>query len=393
MPYYKALSDQMISRIKKWIVQIRDQGKSEDIDYTDFMRDIHPTDSRTNLYDHVIRLGTGAKDIGENKKRKNEMEKFNAMVERIKQNPDSLFFIVMDEAHFGVNETSEFTSFFNQLNFDKIYENVITLQVSATPYSMMTQNTRIPESNVINWLSEGETEGDYYGIRSYYETVTERFNLLSPLSGQIIVDSEYESMVSSISENKMNSGLQNLYEYVGNKLREKGYEINKSVNEAVESAVQNSIRLACTASQYIQAMMKLVGNVNESTHDELVEMFGEGPFIRREKLTEFANSIFEIITEVSKGTELTQFPEKGKMSLLRVKQQCEGKFLYSILKKLRKLLRLDDAFALILDIDDENNSSGMKCFNREEKNFTKRLRRWKNDPHFYAERYEDLLGK
>ena len=96
MPYYKALSDQMISRIKKWIVQIRDQGKSEDIDYTDFMRDIHPTDSRTNLYDHVIRLGTGAKDIGENKKRKNEMEKFNAMVERIKQNPDSFFFVVMD---------------------------------------------------------------------------------------------------------------------------------------------------------------------------------------------------------------------------------------------------------------------------------------------------------
>ena len=54
---------------------------------------------------------------------------------------------------------------------------------------------------------------------------------------------------------------------------------------------------------------------------------------------------------------------------------------------------MDNAFALILDIDDESNSSGMKSFNREEKKFAKRLRRWKNDPHFCAERYEDLLGK
>ena len=80
MPYYNALSDQMVCRIKKWITQIRSQGKTENIDHSEFMREIHLTDSRTCLHDYVIRMGTGAKDNGEKKRVKNEMEKYNAMV-------------------------------------------------------------------------------------------------------------------------------------------------------------------------------------------------------------------------------------------------------------------------------------------------------------------------
>ena len=48
-------------------------------------------------------------------------------------------------------------------------------------------------------------------------------------------------MVSSTSKNEMNPGLQNLYEYVGNKLREKGYEIKNLyiMKKTVTSFLQN----------------------------------------------------------------------------------------------------------------------------------------------------------
>ena len=388
MPYYKALSEQMIDRVKEWISHIREKGNSEDIDYSDFLREIHPTNSRTHIHDHVIRLGTGAKDGGEKKKVRNEMEKFNAMVDKIKRNRDCLFLVVIDEAHFGVNETSEFTSFFNQTNFDNMHENVITLQVSATPYTMMTQYTRIPESNVINWLSEGEDEGNYYGIKSYYETVTTRPNMSNSLAGQILVDSEYESMVFTTSKGKPHSRWEMLSEFVFSKLEEKGYEKKDSVSEQIQYALKNSIRLACTATQYMQAMMKLRGY----SDDKLATVFKGGHFTHWKKLSKLAENTFRIITGVKEGDTEAQFRERGKMCLLRVKQQFEAKFIYRILRKLRKTIHLDNAFAIILDIDDDHNTSGIKSFNEEEYTFTKRLRHWKNDPHFCVERYEDLLG-
>ena len=389
MPYYKALSDQMECRIKKWITQIRSQGKTENIDHSEFMREIHLTDSRTCLNDYVIRMGTGAKDSGEKKRVKNEMEKYNAMVHRIKQSPNSLFLVIIDEAHFGVNVTSEFASFFNQPNFDETYKNVITVQVSATPYTMMTKYTRIPESNVINWLSDGEEEGNYYGVKSYYENITATPKMSKSLSGHIVVDSEYESMVSSSSKDKFHQRTEDLSEFVRSKLKERDYEINMSVSELVENAIQNSIRLACTASQYMQSMLKLKGY----SQDQLTTIFEGGHFTHWKNLTTLSESIFKIITGSAKAEEQEAFPDKGKMCLLRVKQQYEAKFLNGVLRKLRKILGLESVFAIVLDIDDENSSCGIKRFNKEETPFRKKLQQWKHDPYFCAERYEDLLGK
>ena len=64
-----------------------------------------------------------------------------------------------------------------------------------------------------------------------------------------------------------------------------------------------------------------------------------------------------------------------------------------VLRKLRKILGLESVFAIVLDIDDENSSCGIKRFNKEEIPFLNRLQQWRHDPYFCAERYEDLLGK
>ena len=174
----------------------------DNVDFSLFMKEIQPNESRSHLHDHIIRLGTGAKEQVGKKKPKNENDKFKEMVRKIKKNRKTLHLIVIDEAHFGISDESEFNIFFNQTNFDNIFENVITLQVSATPYSMLTQYSRIPESNVINWFDNGENEGDYYGIQSYYRTATTEphrldNNQLKP--GALVVDNEYESMVDSSS--------------------------------------------------------------------------------------------------------------------------------------------------------------------------------------------------
>ena len=62
MPYFRSLSDQMVNRVKEWIDLVRSKGKTEDVDYSNFLRNIQPNESRTYVMDHVIRLGTSGKD-------------------------------------------------------------------------------------------------------------------------------------------------------------------------------------------------------------------------------------------------------------------------------------------------------------------------------------------
>ena len=79
---------------------------------------------------------------------------------------ETLFCIVHDEAHFASLKNSLLDSFINDPEIAGA-ANVILLQVSATPYCLVTQNTRIPSSNVINWFKKNET-GAYYGIKVLY---------------------------------------------------------------------------------------------------------------------------------------------------------------------------------------------------------------------------------
>ena len=48
--------------------------------------------------------------------------------------------------------------------------NVILLLVTATPYSLVTSDSRIPLSNRIDWFSNDDSNDMYYGIKDYLTT-------------------------------------------------------------------------------------------------------------------------------------------------------------------------------------------------------------------------------
>ena len=137
MPYFRSLSDQTASRVKEWITQIRTKQETEGVDHSDFMKNVVPNQSRSYLSDHVIRLGTGAKDQAGKKKQKNENEKFKEMVSKIKKEENTMFIVVVDEAHFGANEASEFSGFFNQPNFDELLriQRAVVIPIAASDCS------------------------------------------------------------------------------------------------------------------------------------------------------------------------------------------------------------------------------------------------------------------
>ena len=106
-----------------------------------------PIRSVSQVEDHVVR-NTG-KTKGE--KLGIEAVKIEVLRQRIKTEQDTLFFIIQDEAHYAPvkhNMTDRL------INSEEIISarNVVLLQVSATPYCLLTKNTRFKKftcSNVV----------------------------------------------------------------------------------------------------------------------------------------------------------------------------------------------------------------------------------------------------
>ena len=85
----------------------------------------------------------------------------------INEQSETLFFIVHDEAHFAPKKHNMVDMFINDPAILKA-SNVILLQVSATPYCLVTKNSRIPEENCINWFTK-EDSSNYFGIQERHE--------------------------------------------------------------------------------------------------------------------------------------------------------------------------------------------------------------------------------
>ena len=101
-----------------------------------------------------------------------ETEKhFEELKEKVQEKPKTLFVIIADECHWGITKDRERTSsahnlFINEWCRGNSPRNVIVVQISATPYNLLTQNSRLPvvqcvllNSNMTTWKREYE-EGE-----------------------------------------------------------------------------------------------------------------------------------------------------------------------------------------------------------------------------------------
>lgn len=80
---------------------------------------------------------------------------------KAENNKDTLFLIVADEAHWGITNSNSLNTVGSNDRFinvwdDEKYSNVIVLLVSATPWNLLTANSRIPETFIAMHKQSGE---------------------------------------------------------------------------------------------------------------------------------------------------------------------------------------------------------------------------------------------
>ena len=112
-----------------------------------FLQDIQPDLSSSKVEEHVIR--NAAKGDHTEARSGSEAHKMNILKRRILEEKETFFFIVHDEAHYAPLKNSMVDCFINDEQIIAA-SNVILLQVSATPYCLVTQDSRIDPKNQID---------------------------------------------------------------------------------------------------------------------------------------------------------------------------------------------------------------------------------------------------
>ena len=105
--------------------------------------------------------------------RNNDTEKhFEELKKNVQENPKTLFVIIADECHWGItkdkeeNKPSAHNLFVNEWCKGNSPHNVVVVQISATPFNLLTQNSRLPDvrcvllSDKVSTAQRDYKEGD-----------------------------------------------------------------------------------------------------------------------------------------------------------------------------------------------------------------------------------------
>ena len=137
---FLCLGRQTVERFKSFI----ENNKLEK-----FLQDIQPDISSSKVEEHVIR--NAAKGDHKEARIGSEAHKMNILKKRILEEKETFFFIVHDEAHYAPMKNNLVDCFINDRQIISA-PNLILLQVSATPYCLVTQDSRIKPKNRIDMV-------------------------------------------------------------------------------------------------------------------------------------------------------------------------------------------------------------------------------------------------
>ncbi|XP_075682477.1 GREB1-like protein [Rhinoderma darwinii] len=138
--------------------------------------------------------------------------KFDVFMRKVKQNPYTLFVLIHDNSHVDLTSVLSGTLPHGDpsqglsdrvINGSEIQEamNLIVLQVSAFPYTLQTQQSKINSSNEVHWIMSDLVEDAanedklYFGINEYSQSL--QWGITSPL---LRCDETFEKMVNTLLE-------------------------------------------------------------------------------------------------------------------------------------------------------------------------------------------------
>ena len=334
-PEQKILEAQTIDRIQSFLTKT---------EIGEYLQDLQAKNHLKYISERVLR----------NVKSKDSDVRFNRLIKRIEEEKDTFFFLVIDEAHFAATKNNNIHNF---LQKTENCLNKVVLKVTATGYSLVTKNSRIPAGNMHDiWkYLKKETDTKYYGIEQFvsesekpqlfqcyrcknYHNHTDPVKLKP---GTIGGDENFESMLHENSELR--------------KLVEK--ETKDSTN------IDADVRLYAILIHYFSALLWLYG----FSHTLTSEL---GKIIQDTK----ANKTIQMLKGVEQYMIAVRFPA--------IK---DGQFFKKYVRKLRNILGRKKSFSVSLDINDKSE-------NLCEDHFLPKLQNMRGDPNFRPRLYADLNG-
>ena len=334
----------------------------------EFLQDIQPDLATSKVEDHVIRNA----ERGDKARKGSEAAKMKSLKARIKEEKETIFFIVHDEAHFAPQKNNLVDKLINDPDIASA-PNVVLLQVSATPYCLVTKNSRVPRANRLDMYKENGEDPDYYGIGQFVEASSgEEADLSELIPGTLTKDEDYETNIGPNST---------LREYVTNKF--KAHKSNTRMKEkkknqtSDQNEIDHATRFYGLVCQWIAGLLKRV-EINSLESNSDIYIICDTHCVNN-KITA------KILKEIDSGPD-----GKGSMVLMRLLYKNEGIFLAKVMKDLRNALGLSEAFSVCLDIDDDKGSKESKEFC--EPQFLARLQDWNagGDPDYRPSSYKDL---
>ena len=257
--------------------------------------------------------------------------KLKEIQRRIKSSKHTLFVIIHDEAHWAATLGGGADQCINNGTV-RLSENVVTLFVSATPYSLVTSKSQVPKENEVNWFEENEIT-QYYGIKEYVAADDGRFE-----PGRILTDDVFNDHAKK-----------KYREWCKNAGKEKNTEITARTEALLE--------------EYIASIKKFMGVAEGiGTTSEYTDIM-----------------VTRLLTPSSEG--------KGVMILMRVLYNKLAAHVYNALLELQKELSLTDRFAVVLDVN--TKTSGLH--GAVPKELLKHAQTWSNNSELKIRKYEDLI--
>ena len=303
-----------------------------------------------------------------------EEDKIERLKQRIRTERETLFFVSLDEAHFAPVKDNIVDKFINDREVASA-SNVILLQISATPYSLVTQNTRIKKDNIVDMVKEMSQGGEssvhsYWGIGKFIES-TEKLMLKTNSQQDPLRLTPGTMSKDNFFERTLEQG-SNLVEYIEDKFdHSKLEEERKKGQTGYKTKIEHLTRLYGLILQYCSAMLRKKGREPSTMNSKLARVMNPSELTKR------------MLDQIDSGED-----GKGSMILIRVLGKEDGKILGSILKRLRDALHFENKFAIVLDIDDRNFASEL-C----EEAFLPRLQWWNaaGNKEYRPSSYKDLL--
>lgn len=237
-----------------------------------------------------------------------ELDRFRAFVDsEVKAQPRTLFLCIHDEAHWGASRQGLAAQY---LELCEACPNVLTLQVSGTPYNLQTRNSRVPTDHELDWLCEVGDSEEYYGLKRFVLATTKfdgnpRARGAALPRGVIVDDASFEAKTR---------------ELVG-KWRSRVPD-KAETGETKESRATRIARTEALAFQYTEAFRCCCGDPDA---DEVAA--GSALHVARDLIS-----------------------EEPTMAVIRCASNELGKRLHGLMQLAQSRMGLTESFAVLLDL-------------------------------------------